>query len=151
MIWLCVNQLGNKTGIRMSGKNVAVVINKSALFHFPLGSCCVEIHFFIVGKEGFILRDVQLIVSQPAHLMKPDMVISPAALCSWIWLPAQTRALHVCLFPSGTGFLPHHNDMQASLTCKSLVNVTETCSLKTKHKTNQNLNACLDQKAMFCF
>lgn len=153
MIWLSVNQLGNETGIRKSGKNVAVVINKSAMTEKLLDWNT----FFYRLKEGFNLRDVPLIVSQPAHLMKPDMVISPAALCSWIWLPAQTRALHVCLwgFPSGAGFLPHHRDMRASLTCKSLVNVTGTCSqksLKTKrHETNQDLNDRLDRKAMFVF
>lgn len=74
-------------------------------------------------------------------VMKADVVISPAAIaCSWIWLWAQTRDLHVCLrgFPSGPGFLPRHKDMQAILTCKSLflqVNVFGTWKTKPPNQS----------------
>lgn len=96
-----------KNGITMSFQMQKICKDRRLLLLLNTLSCCQE-----WGLEFAFLM-----------VMKADVVISPAALaCSWIWLWAQTRDLHVCLrgFPSGPGFLPRHKDMQASLTCKSL-------------------------------
>lgn len=82
--------------------------------------------------------------------MKPDMVISAGALaCCWIWLPAQTRALHVCLrgFRSGTGSLPRYEDVRASLTCKSFLPKAEVQPThdRLKNKTSQNKSGPLNE------
>lgn len=57
MIWLCVNQLGNKIGIRMSGKNVAVVINKSAMTGpYSTSHCEVVVlkYIFLLSGKGVL-------------------------------------------------------------------------------------------------